>query len=65
MFEVRKTDEFDKWLTALQDQRADRKDRLSNRAAYGLVFAGDIKLGKGVSEMRLSTDLATEVLKRQ
>jgi putative addiction module killer protein len=54
MFEVLKTDEFDRWLSALVDQRAvakitSRIERLS------MGNPGDVKpVGEGVSEMRLT-----------
>ena len=54
MFEVRKTDEFDKWLSALADQRAIAKI-VSRIERLGLVNAGDVKpIGDGISEMRLT-----------
>ena len=53
MFEVRKTDEFDKWLSALADQRAIAKI-VSRIERLGLGNAGDVKpVGEGISEMRL------------
>jgi len=54
MIEIRKTDEFDKWLSALRAQRAVAKiaSRIE-RLAYG--NSGDVKpVGEGVSEMRIS-----------
>jgi putative addiction module killer protein len=54
MYEVRKTDEFDSWLLALEDQKAvakiaSRIERLSRGNP------GDVKpVGEGVSEMRLT-----------
>ena len=51
MFEVQKTEELDKWLSGLSDQRAQAKiasriERLGN--------PGDVKpVGAGVSEMRV------------
>ena len=54
MIEVRKTDEFDTWLTALRDQRAIAKivNRIE-RLAQG--NPGDVKpVGEGVSEMRIA-----------
>ena len=54
MFEVRKTDEFDKWLSALADQRAIAKI-VSRIERLGLGNAGDVKpVGEGISEMRLT-----------
>ena len=54
MFEVRKTDEFDKWLSALADQRAIAKI-VSRIERLGLGNAGDVKpIGEGISEMRLT-----------
>jgi putative addiction module killer protein len=53
MFEVQKTDEFDKWLSGLADQRAQAKivSRVERR---GLGNPGDVKpVGAGVSEMRV------------
>jgi len=53
VFEVRKTDEFDKWLSALADQRAIAKI-VSRIERLGLGNAGDVKpVGEGISEMRL------------
>lgn len=54
MIEVRKTDEFDRWLSALRDQRAVAKiaSRIERLALGNL---GDVKpVGEGVSEMRIS-----------
>ncbi len=54
MFEVRKTDEFDNWLSALADQRAVAKIA-SRIERLGLGNAGDVKpVGEGISEMRLT-----------
>jgi len=54
VFEVRKTDEFDKWLSALADQRAIAKI-VSRIERLGLGNAGDVKpIGEGISEMRLT-----------
>ncbi|KRR21180.1 addiction module antitoxin RelB [Bradyrhizobium lablabi] len=53
MFEVLTTDEFDKWLSKLADERA--KIKIVSRVAR-LRFgnAGDVKpVGEGVSEMRI------------
>ena len=53
MFQVQKTDEFDRWLAALRDQRAVAKiaSRIE-RLAMG--NAGDVKaVGAGVSELRV------------
>jgi putative addiction module killer protein len=52
-FEVQKTDEFDRWLATLRDQRAVAKiaSRIE-RLAMG--NAGDVKaVGAGVSELRV------------
>jgi putative addiction module killer protein len=54
VFEVRKTDEFDHWLSALADQRAVAKIA-SRIERLGLGNAGDVKpVGEGISEMRLT-----------
>ena len=54
MFEVRKTDEFDKWLSALADQRAIAKIA-SRIERLGLGNPGDVKpVGEGISEMRVT-----------
>ena len=54
MFEVRKTDEFDKWLSGLADQQAVAKIA-SRIERLGLGNAGDVKpVGEGISEMRLT-----------
>lgn len=53
MLEVLKTDEFDRWLSNLEDERA--KTKIASRIAR-LSFgnAGDVKpVGDGVSEMRV------------
>ena len=53
MFEVLTTDEFDRWLSDLADERA--RTRIASRVAR-LRFgnAGDAKpVGEGVSEMRV------------
>jgi putative addiction module killer protein len=53
MFEVRKTDEFDRWLFALAEQRTIAKI-VSRIERLGLGNAGDVKpVGEGISEMRL------------
>jgi putative addiction module killer protein len=53
MFEVRKTDEFDRRLFALADQRTIAKI-VSRIERLGLGNAGDVKpVGEGISEMRL------------
>ncbi len=54
MLEVRKTDEFDKWVKALKDRRAIIKIasriRLTEQGSLG-----DVKpVGEGVSEMRIN-----------
>jgi putative addiction module killer protein len=50
---VLKTDEFDRWLSDLADERA--KTRIASRIARpSLGNAGDVKpVGDGVSEMRV------------
>jgi putative addiction module killer protein len=54
VFEVHKTDEFDKWLSALADQRAVAKIA-SRIERLGLGNPGDVKpVGEGISEMRVS-----------
>ena len=54
MFEVLKTDEFDRWLSALVDQRAVAKIT-SRIERLGMGNPGDVKpVGEGVSEMRLT-----------
>lgn len=53
MFEVLTTDEFDRWLSDLADERA--RTKIASRVAR-LRFgnAGDAKpIGEGVSEMRV------------
>jgi putative addiction module killer protein len=53
MFEVLTTDEFDRWLSDLADERA--RTKIASRVArlrFGNV--GDVKpVGQGVSEMRV------------
>jgi hypothetical protein len=51
--EVQKTDEFDKWLSGLADQKAQAK--IASRVErLGLGNPGDVKpVGEGVSEMRV------------
>src|SRR6202140_2206886 len=53
MFEVQKTEEFDKWLSGLADQRA--KAKIASRIErLGLGNPGDVRpVGAGVSEMRV------------
>jgi putative addiction module killer protein len=53
MFEVQKTDEFDKWLSGLADQNA--QARIASRIEWlGLGNRGDVKpVGAGISEMRI------------
>lgn len=53
MLEVLKTDEFDRWLSDLADEKA--KTRIASRIArLSLGNAGDVKpVGDGVSEMRV------------
>jgi len=54
VFEVRKTEEFDNWLSALADQRAVAKI-VSRIERLGLGNAGDVKpVGEGISEMRIT-----------
>lgn len=54
MLEVRKTDEFDKWINALKDRRAVIKISSRIRLAEHGSF-GDVKpVGEGVSEMRIN-----------
>ena len=54
MFEVLKTDEFDRWLSALVDQRAVAKIT-SRIERLGMGNPGDVRpVGEGVSEMRLT-----------
>ena len=53
MFEVRTTDEFDRWLSNLADEKA--RTRIASRVAR-LRFGnpGDVKpIGDGLSEMRV------------
>jgi putative addiction module killer protein len=53
MLEVQKTEEFDKWLSSLADQRALAKIA-SRIERLGLGNPGDVKpVGAGVSEMRV------------
>ncbi len=53
MLEVQKTDEFDKWLSGLADQRAQAKIA-SRIERLGLGNPGDAKpVGEGISEMRV------------
>jgi putative addiction module killer protein len=54
VFEVRKTDGFDKWLSGLAEQQAVAKIA-SRIERLGLGNAGDVKpVGEGISEMRLT-----------
>lgn len=54
MIEIRKTDEFDRWLLALRDQRAVAKIA-SRIERLALGNPGDVKpVGEGVSELRIS-----------
>lgn len=54
MIEIRKTDEFEKWLRRLRDERAKAKIQIRIRR-LSLGNAGDVKpVGEGVSEMRIS-----------
>ena len=54
MLEVQKTEEFDKWLSSLADQRALAKIAFRIER-LGLGNPGDVKpVGAGVSEMRVS-----------
>lgn len=54
MFEIEKTDEFDRWLSHMKDRRA--VARIASRIErLGLGNHGDVKpVGEGVSEMRLA-----------
>jgi putative addiction module killer protein len=53
MFEIEKTDEFDKWLWKLADQIAKAKI-VARIERLGLGNPGDVKpVGAGVSEMRV------------
>jgi putative addiction module killer protein len=53
MFEVQKTEEFDKWLSSLADQKALAKIA-SRIERLGLGNPGDVKpVGAGESEMRV------------
>jgi putative addiction module killer protein len=53
MFEVQKTDEFDKWLSGLADQKALAKIT-SRIERLGLGNPGDFRpVGQGLSEMRV------------
>jgi putative addiction module killer protein len=53
MLEVRKTDEFDEWLSSLADQKAQAKI-VSRVERLGLGNPGDVKsVGVGISEMRV------------
>jgi putative addiction module killer protein len=53
MFEVQKTDEFDKWLWGLADQKAQARI-VSRIERLGLGNPGDVKpVGAGISEMRV------------
>jgi putative addiction module killer protein len=53
MLEVQKTEEFDEWLSGLEDQKA--KAKIASRIErLGLGNPGDVKpVGQGVSEMRV------------
>ena len=53
MFEVLTTDEFDRWLSNLADEKA--RTRISLRVArLGFGNPGDVKpIGHGLSEMRV------------
>jgi putative addiction module killer protein len=53
MYEVRKTDEFDTWLSGLSDQRAVAKIA-SRIERLGMGNPGDVvPVGEGISEMRI------------
>jgi putative addiction module killer protein len=53
-FVVERTDEFNRWLSALADQQAVAKI-VSRIERLGLGNAGDVKpVGQGISEMRLT-----------
>ncbi len=53
--EIRKTEHFDRWFLALQDQRTARQILMRiDRVAAGNL--GDVKpVGEGVSELRIHT----------
>ncbi len=54
MIEIRKTEEFNKWLTSLRDAKAKAKIQV-RITRLSLGNAGDVKpVGEGVSEMRIS-----------
>jgi putative addiction module killer protein len=54
MMEVRKTDEFDAWLSALTDHKAIAKI-VTRIERLALGNPGDVKaVGEGVSEMRIT-----------
>jgi putative addiction module killer protein len=54
MIEVRKTEEFDGWLLALDDQKAVAKI-VTRIERLGFGNPGDVKpVGEGVSEMRIT-----------
>jgi putative addiction module killer protein len=53
MYEVRKTDEFDRWLSGLRDQRALAKI-VSRVERLGMGNPGDVEpVGEGISEMKI------------
>ena len=53
MLEAQKTDEFDKWLSSLADQKAQAKIA-SRIERLGLGNPGDVKpVGEGITEMRV------------
>jgi putative addiction module killer protein len=65
MFEVQKTDEFDKWLSGLADQKAQAKI-VSRIERLGLGNPGDVKpVGAGISEMRVPQSPGYSVYFRQ
>jgi putative addiction module killer protein len=53
MFQIQKTDEFDRWLSGLADQSA--QARIASRIErLGVGNPGDVKpVGAGISEMRI------------
>ncbi len=54
MIEIHKTDEFDVWLSALNDHKA-RAKIVTRIERLALGNPGDVKaVGEGVSEMRIA-----------
>jgi putative addiction module killer protein len=65
MIEVRKTQEFDDWLSALNDQKALAKI-IARIERLALGNPGDVKpVGEGVSEMRIPYGPGYRVYYRQ